>query len=191
MTRKNLLVVGLLGCSALAFAGCPSGDSTKKAVAAVTKKTVGATKSALAGVAEGIDEGRKEAVGRDGAHIVTTYAEITKLLGIELLAVGADDKGHLRVTLGFANNADRPVCVSGWSAKSEIMVLDKNGYVKRLTTDLKEFTIPAKAKDKVDFLFDNVAPDDAVTMRFFEGEISLKKKVDAPKKDAPVKAEEK
>jgi hypothetical protein len=179
--QKKLITVGLLGCIGLAFTACPSSESTKNAVAVVTKKTVGVTKSAIAGVAEGIDAGRKETVGFDGAHVVSTYAEITKLLTIELLKADADDKGHLRVTLGFANDTDAPVRLSGWSAKAEILVLDKNGYVKRLTNDLPQTTIPAKAKDKVDFLFD-IAPEDAVTMRFFEGEISLAKDAKAATK---------
>ncbi|MDR3229601.1 MAG: hypothetical protein LBT53_09420 [Puniceicoccales bacterium] len=172
MAQRNLFIGALLACAGLVFTGCPSGESTKNAVAAAAKKTVGVAKSAVAGVAQGVDEGRKETVGLDGAHVVSTYAEITKLLGIELLKVGADDKGHLRVTLGFANNTDTPVRMSGWGTKTEILVLDKDGYVKRLTKDLPEITIPAKAKDKVDFHFD-IAPDKAVTMRFFEGEISL------------------
>ena len=165
----------------LALTGCPSGDSTKKAVGTVTRKTVETAKGVFSGVAEGIDEGRKQTTGVDGASVVTTFAEMQDKVRCEILGIEENAENDMvMITLGLANDTDAPIRVSGLGASDQVMLLDKSGYVGRVRRAPMDVTIPAKAKEKAVLVF-NGKVKDFVTLRIIGGEISL---ADAPVTDA-------
>ncbi|MBU8975980.1 hypothetical protein JI752_007465 [Lysobacter sp. MMG2] len=58
------------------------------------------------------------------------------------------------VTLGFSNAADAPVRVTGLAMGGHVTALDDDGYACKTVSAINEFTVPAKAKLKVDFAFD-------------------------------------
>lgn len=173
MSFPKFFSCALLSAASLLLAGCPSGDDTKKAVGTATQKTVGAAKGALSGIAEGIEEGRKETTGLDGAKVVSKYAEMEGIIGLEILAVADNESGRATLTLGFANSAEHPVRITFPNPSSDIMLLDHDGYVTRLSHGPLEVTIPAKAKDKAEFSFEMPAAK-AANLRFLGQDIPLK-----------------
>lgn len=159
--------------AALLLTGCPSGNTTKKAVGTVTRKTVETAKGVFSGIAEGVDEGRKQTTGVDGASVVTTFAEMQERVGCEILGIEDDTtRGVVIVTLGLANETDAPIRVSGLASSDQVMLLDKSGYVTRIRRAPSEVTIPAKAKEKAQLEFNGKAAD-FVTLRLLGGEVSL------------------
>ncbi|MDF9826723.1 hypothetical protein M2103_001601 [Ereboglobus sp. PH5-5] len=161
------------GFAILALTGCPSGNSTKKVVGTVTKKTVETAKGVFSGISEGIDEGRKQTTGVDGASVATTFAEMQGKVSFEILSVEDDEtRGAVIVTLGLANETDAPIRVSGLAASDQVMLLDKSGYVARVQRAPTNVTIPAMAKEKARLEFTGKAADFA-TLRLLGGEVSL------------------
>ena len=173
MKLSKLFSFALLSSASLLLVGCPSGDDTKKVVGAATKKTIGSAKGALSGIAEGIEEGRKETVGIDGARVISKYAEMQNLVGLEILSLEGSEGGSATITLGFANSAEHPVRITFANRATDVMLLDHDGYVTRLDHGPLEITIPAKAKDKAEFSFALPAAK-AATLRFLGHDISLK-----------------
>lgn len=172
MSFSKVFPFALLASASLLLTGCPSGDDTKKVVGAATKKTIGSAKGALSGIAEGIEEGRKETVGIDGAKVISKYAEMQGLVGLEILTVTDDAQGRATLTIGFANSAEHPVRLTLPNQSSDIMLLDQDGYVARLSHGPMEITIPPKAKDKAEFSFELPAAK-AATLRFLGQDIPL------------------
>ncbi|MEJ1096766.1 MULTISPECIES: hypothetical protein [unclassified Pseudoxanthomonas] len=136
------------------IAGC-SGEDAEKTTSGAVSKAVELAKGAMTGVSKGVEEGRKASSSADGALLVSTGNELKSALDGEVLRTGqATDGSSVEVTLGFSNPADVPVRVTGLIAGRHMTALDKDGYACETLSAAEEFTVPAKAKLKVEMVFD-------------------------------------
>jgi len=128
---RLLLFVCVLG-------GCKDITST------IVGGTIGTSKEIVAGVTEGVQEGRKQGESIDGAVIVTTAEELRANGAVSVYAVRAGVEG-VELVLAFENKGERPMRVGGL----EIMALDPDGFVLRPLKSPGELTVPALAKDQL------------------------------------------
>ncbi|MDR2981272.1 MAG: hypothetical protein LBV12_03390 [Puniceicoccales bacterium] len=147
----NFLSSAMLCAAVFCLTGCP-GESTKKAVSTVTGKTVENVKGTFAGISEGIDEGRKQVIGPDGAIVLTSLVGMDGKLSAEILKVEQGSPSYIFVTVGFANETEQDYRLT--KIFDTAMLLDKEGYVTRLSGDIDDVTVPAKAKDKTTLKFE-------------------------------------
>lgn len=145
-------VVGIAGCS---------GDNAEKTASGAVSKAVEMAKGAATGVTKGVDDGRKSSNSSDGAIIVSNGSDLKAALTGEVLEVASkqpgdepSDAAKAVATLGFQNTAASPVRVTGLAHDSHVTALDSEGYACATRSVGDEFTVPAKAKFKVDMAFD-------------------------------------
>ncbi|CAN7244814.1 hypothetical protein LJR143_000900 [Pseudoxanthomonas sp. LjRoot143] len=132
------------------LAAC-SGDNAEKAASGAVSKAVELAKGAATGASKGVEEGRKASTSIDGAVIVSSGDELKAALTGAVLAADKDEPA--RVTLGFANDGDAPVRVTELSQGNHVTGLDSEGYACSTVHVVDEFTVPAKAKLKVELGF--------------------------------------
>lgn len=163
MNTKTLLSATMLAGATFFLAGCP-GESTKKAVGKVTETVVENVKGAASGVSEGFESGRKQVTSADGAIVLGTAGEMEGKLVPEI--VNVENHGDRTVvTLGFANDTGQTYRVT--NLKDSVVLLDKSGYVTRVTGDIiADVTVPSKAKDKIELTFSGSA-DKFAKIRIF------------------------
>ena len=90
----------------------------------------------------------------------------------EVLQAQAGDT--IQVTLGFSNAGDAPVRVTKLSENNNVTALDSEGYACTTQGADFEFTVPAKAKLKVDMSF--TCGDKAIAkVRLFDTEYEVAK----------------
>ncbi|MBD9479973.1 hypothetical protein [Pseudoxanthomonas sp. PXM02] len=128
-----------------------SGDNAEKAASGAVSKAVELAKGAATGASKGVEEGRKASTSIDGAVIVSSGDELKAALTGTVLSADKDESA--RVTLGFANDGDAPVRVTELSQGNHVTGLDSEGYACSTVQAVDEFTVPAKAKLKVEFGF--------------------------------------
>lgn len=148
MQSIRVLVPLSLACL---LAAC-SGDNAERAASGAVSKAVELAKGAATGASKGVEEGRKASTSVDGAVIVSSGEELKIALTGTVLGVATD--GPTVATLGFANDGDAPVRVTELSQGNHITGLDSEGYACSTVQAVDEFTVPAKAKLKVDMRFD-------------------------------------
>ena len=136
--------------AAVALAAC-SGDNAEKAAAGTVSKAVELVKGAATGASKGVEEGRKASTSVDGALIITSGKELGSSLSGEVLEAKAGDT--VVVTLGFVNAGDVPVRVTELAQNNHVTALDGEGYACTTQSVDDEFTVPAKAKLKVEMAF--------------------------------------
>ena len=133
--------------AALILLAC-SGDMVQSCTSKMVGKTVEATKGVTTGVAEGIEEGRKAGGSVDGAHLVSSMAELASTGGITVAAVEPIDDTSSRVVLAVENTSEQPLRVIGLT----VSVLDTQGFVQKPTDSIpSEVTVPPRAKERVAF----------------------------------------
>ncbi|MBL8254994.1 MAG: hypothetical protein JNJ62_00170 [Pseudoxanthomonas mexicana] len=144
----NLLPMAVMS---IMLAAC-SGENAEKAASGAVSKAVELAKGAATGASKGVDDGRKASTSIDGAVIVSSGAELKASLTGGVLAAQKDDA--TLVTLGFANEGAAPVRVTELSQGGHVTGLDGEGYACTTLQAGDEFTVPAKAKLKVEMRFD-------------------------------------
>ncbi len=132
------------------LAAC-SGDNAEKAASGAVSKAVELAKGAATGASKGVEEGRKASTSVDGAVIVSSGEELKAALTGTVLSTDKDEP--TRVMLGFANDGDAPVRVTELSQGNRVTGLDSEGYACSTVQAVDEFTVPAKAKFKVELVF--------------------------------------
>jgi len=142
LTAAVLSVCSLSACS---------GDNAEKAASGTVSKAVELVKGAATGASKGVEEGRKASTSVDGAMIVSSGKELGSSLTGEVLEARTGDP--IVVTLGFANPGDMPVRVTELAQNNHVTALDGEGYACATQSVVDEFTVPAKAKLKVDMAF--------------------------------------
>lgn len=135
--------------TAVALAAC-SGDNAEKAASGTVSKAVELVKGAATGASKGAEEGRKASTSVDGALIVSSGKELGSSLSGEVLEAKAGEA--VVVTLGFANPGEVPVRVTELAQNNHVTALDE-GYACATQSVDDEFTVPAKAKLKVEMAF--------------------------------------
>lgn len=136
---------------AFLLAAC-SGDNAEKAASGAVSKAVELAKGAATGASKGVEEGRKASTSVDGASIVSSGEELKASLTGSVLAIMTN--GATSATLGFANEGDAPVRVTELSQGNHVTGLDGEGYACNTLQAADQFTVPAKAKLKVEFTFE-------------------------------------
>ena len=147
MQSIRILVPFSLACL---LAAC-SGDNAEKAASGAVSKAVELAKGAATGASKGVEEGRKASTSVDGALIVSSGEELKTALTGTVLSVATE--GSTVVTLGFANEGDAPVRVTELSQGNHVTGLDGEGYACSTLQAADEFTVPPKAKLKVEVSF--------------------------------------
>lgn len=144
--RYALLAVSLAGLCAC------SGENAEKATSGAVAKAVELAKGAATGASKGVEDGRKASSSADGAVIVSTGVELSAALQGEVLRASRGAPTH--VTLGFTNDGEAPVRVTELSQGGNVTALDGEGYACVTRQTDFEFTVPARAKLKVEMEFD-------------------------------------
>lgn len=129
-----------------------SGENAEKAASGAVSKAVELAKGAATGASKGVEEGRKASTSVDGALIVSSGEELKAVLAGSVLSAKKGDA--IQVTLGFTNDGTAPVRVTELSLGGHVTGLDNEGYACTTLQADDEFTVPAKAKLKVDMRFD-------------------------------------
>lgn len=151
------------------LAAC-SGDNAEKAASGAVSKAVELAKGAATGASKGVEEGRKASSSVDGAVIVSNGAELKAALTGTVLTAKSDASTQVaQVTLGFANDGAAPVRVTDLSQGNHVTGLDAEGYACTTLHAGDEFTVPAKAKLKVDLSF-HCADKALATVRLYDVE---------------------
>jgi hypothetical protein len=148
--RVSTSLLSMVAMSML-LAAC-SGENAEKAASGAVSKAVELAKGAATGANRGVDEGRKATTSVDGALIVSSGEELKAALTGSVLSAKKDDA--TQVTLGFTNDGAAPVRVTELSQGGHVTGLDNEGYACTTLQAGDEFTVPAKAKLKVDMRFD-------------------------------------
>lgn len=151
MTRVGS--AALFALFALTLTHC-SGETTKDAVGTVTKKTAENIKGAVAGIAIGIEEGRKQVTSSDGAVVIDKANELDGKITIEIIKHVRTENG-VAITISFANTTEQPYRITGGIfGKDAILALDKEGFVARAKNEISDLTVPPQAKDVAVFHFE-------------------------------------
>lgn len=138
-----------------------SGETAKDATAAVVGKGIEVSKGAVNGIAAGVEQGRKNAESADGAHIVSTDAELKSTGGARVGEVVADGEGA-RIDILIENTADKPLRAT----RLDVIVLDTDGVVATSTVASTELTVPAKAKARL-AVTTTLKPEKVGTVRLY------------------------
>lgn len=150
-----------------------SGDSAEKAATGAVSKAVELAKGAATGASKGVEEGRKASTSVDGAVIVSSGDELTAALTGAVLTAKNDASTQLaQVTMGFVNDGAAPVRVTDLSQGNHVTGLDGEGYACTTLHPGDEFTVPAKAKLKVDLSF-HCADKALATVRLYDVEYAV------------------
>jgi hypothetical protein len=162
----------LLTCAmTFALSGC-SGDDAENATSGAVSKAVELTKGAITGAGKGVDEGRKASASADGAMIVSNGKELSAALTGEVLEAKSGDS--VEVVMGFANAGDAPVRVTELSLNNHVTALDSDDFACETKSVTDEFTVPAKAKLKVNLQFVCDGKDIA-KVRLYDSEYAVAK----------------
>lgn len=157
--------------SALMLLGC-SGEKTRKTTSKVTGKTVENIKGMLTGVVDGVEEGRKQTIGLDGALVVTTKEDLAGKVGISVYRLEDNPSGNAMLTFALSNQLDVPVRVSGLAQGHNMVMLDPEGFAITLVSRERDITIPPRAKERAAFIFGAPASQ-CKTFRLFGEEVAL------------------
>lgn len=151
-------------------------SDSRESAANLTKNAIKLGKEVLGGISQGVDEGRKEAEGVDGAVIVTTMEELEAHVDVQLLKVRSSAEGRkTQIEIGLKNRSDQPVRIANLGDRSAILLLDTEGYAQELDkagVHPGELTIPARAGKKHHLLF-AIPPSKAQALRMWQREFSL------------------
>lgn len=147
----------------------------KDFISEATKSAISFSKDILKGLNDGVDEGRKDAEGVDGAITVTHVEELERYITVEILEVsGKDNSTH--VTVGFKNREEKPVRIANMDDRRIVLLIDSDGYSQELSKhsrDRSEFTVPASTGKKHTFIF-NTGVDKADKIRLWNKNYDLK-----------------
>lgn len=131
---------------------------TKDTVSDVTRSVVTFGKELFGGVNDGVDQGRAQSEGVDGAVVVTDLQGLNQHVDVEILRVTAQaDAPRTVIEVGFKNKTDKPVRIANLDDQGVVLVIDKSGYATGLTRSSlhgAELTVPPKAGLKHRFEFD-------------------------------------
>lgn len=154
-----------------------SACDSKETAAEATKNVIKIGKDILGGVNQGVDEGRKESTGIDGAVVVTNIDELEKSVDIELLMVRSlSNDQRTEVEIGFKNKSNTPIRIANLDDKATVILLDTDGYAQELDNNNRhsaEITIPASAGKKHSFLF-NIPVSKAKILRLWNKDYEIK-----------------
>lgn len=159
MTIQRVVLIALF-----TLAGCK--DVAEK----VTEKSISAVKETTKGIAEGVEQGRKSGESLDGATLVSSMAELADKGSVSVYAV-APTEGGTEVTLAVENTTDKPLRLT----KLEFLALDVEGFTKKPGTAPSEFTVAAKAKDKLVLTLAE-KPEKLAKIRVWASDFELPKK---------------
>ncbi len=173
--KKFILILALVFfCSNYVYA------DAQETITKTTKNVIKFGKNFLKGLNDGVDEGRKEATGVDGAVTVTNVEELEKYVTVEILSILSEKKdSETHVTVGFKNRADKPVRIANLDDKGIILLIDSDGYSQALSNRSRrsaELTIPSGTGMKHTFIFDiNIKKADKI--RLWNKEFPLQKEI--------------
>jgi len=137
---------------ALTLSRC-SGETTKDVVGTIAKKTTENLKGTVAGIATGIDEGRKQVVSSDGAVVIDKASELEGKIVVEVMK-HLKSEGQVAITVSFANTTEQAYRITGLFKHDVVLALDKDGFVTRAKSDVADLTVPPRAKDLAVFHFE-------------------------------------
>lgn len=168
--KKGVVVIALsLLCANV-------GADTKNVISATTKSVITFEKDLMKGLNDGVDEGRKNAEGADGAVTVAHVDEGEQYISAEVQGVEiADDDTGKKVTVGFKNNEDKPARIANMDDKGIVLLIGSDGYSQGLSADNRyavEFAVPPKTGSRHVFKSD-ISMDKASRIRLWSQENDL------------------
>ena len=166
------LKLGLAAFGIIVLVSACSGDNAEKAATGAVSKAVELAKGAATGVGKGVDEGRKASTSADGAVIVSNGKELSAALTGEVLQAKSGEL--IDVSMAFANQGDSPVRVTELSINNHVTGLDAEDFACTTQSTMDEFTVPAKAKLKIDMQF-NCDGKAIAKVRLFDTEYAVSK----------------
>ncbi len=166
------LKFGLAAFAIIVSVSACSGDNAEKAASGAVSKAVELAKGAATGVGKGVDEGRKASTSADGAVIVSNGKELSAALTGEVLQAKSGEL--IDVSMAFANKGDAPVRVTELSINNHVTALDAEDFACTTHSTMDEFTVPAKAKLKIDMQF-NCDGKAIAKVRLFDTEYAVSK----------------
>lgn len=166
---RALTLLCILGMSNATYA------DAKDMISEATKSAISFGKDMLKGLNDGVDEGRKDAEGVDGAVTVTNVEELEQYVKVEVIEVFGED-AQTHVTLGFKNQETKPVRIANMDDHRIVLLIDSEGYSQEQSDRSRrqsEFTIPANTGKKHTFMF-NIGVDKADKIRLWSKDYDLK-----------------
>lgn len=153
MRARHYLLFPLFGL--LSLSGCDGcGGCIKNTTKTVTENTVKGAKNALSGISEGIEEGRKDGEGIDGAVVVSTYDEIDAHVEVSVLSATASADNRVELEISFSNKSDKPVRIIGLNEAKNMTLIDAQGFSTYIKSGPAQVTVQAGAKEKYKFVFE-------------------------------------
>lgn len=151
---KRILALSLLVCSHVVCATESGSNGVTEATKNVVSGIVEFGKNLIEGADEGVDEGRKTGLSKDGALIVDNGAELATLLDVQLLTVSQENETDTAIEVGFKNGNDQPVRLINLNESENVIAIDQDGYATNLGRgNPQDLTIPSQAGKKQRFIF--------------------------------------
>ncbi|MEQ4925016.1 hypothetical protein [Proteus hauseri] len=174
--KKILIASTMLIMASSAFAAAEQESSAiKEGVKVFTSSITTASKDALSGIKDGVDEGRKSGSSVDGAVIIYDKDNLSKYTTIKTLSIEPVGENRHLVTLAVKNTSDSLIRLTNLNEKMNLYVLDGDDFVAYLATPHEDISIPAKTATKLRLEFKDTESE-PVKMRLYEYEFELKKK---------------
>jgi hypothetical protein len=144
-SSSRLALVAVVAAAILQLVAC-SGETTKDVTGAVVGKAIEVGKGTATGIAEGVEQGRKNAESADGAVIISNADELAKVGGVTLGEVAPAGE-QAKVAILVENKGDKPARVTNIA----VIALDTDGVVIPTTPSSSEVTVPPHAKSRYEF----------------------------------------
>ena len=153
----------------LTLAGC-TGERAKEATSAVIGKAVEVGKGTASGIADGVEQGRKDAPSVDGALVITKWDDLAAHGGATVLGKKATEgvAGQTTVEIAIENTGDQPMRLSG----VEILGFDADGFAVNPASPAIDQTVPANAKVKASVQF-AAAPEKLAKIRIWTHDLPV------------------
>ncbi|MDR1871695.1 MAG: hypothetical protein LBS60_07190 [Deltaproteobacteria bacterium] len=131
----------------------------RSGVAAVVGGAVSGAKETLAGVTEGIDEGRKSGQSLDGAILIVSQEDFVNMTKARILKVEDLSQGKYQITLAIDNDKDKPIRLTNLFVDANVVLIDEDGFSYRLPkqfTEGSDVTVLPKSSERVRLTFEGV-----------------------------------
>lgn len=147
----------------------------KDGVKIFTSSVTTGSKDALAGIKEGIDDGRKSGSSVDGAIVIFDKDNLNKYTTIKPLSVESVGDNKYLITLAIKNISDSVIRLTNLSEQQSLFILDEDDFITYLDKPQADITVPNKAATKLRVEFSGV-DSKPKTIRIFGYDIDLNNK---------------
>ena len=138
----------------LIISACSDSQDT---TAEATKSVVKFSKEVLGGISSGIDEGRKEAEGIDGAVIVTNIEELEQNVEIELLKVRSlNNDQKTEIEIGLKNSSEKPIRIANLDDRATVLLMRLPSHQKQVKNTIYFLISPYQKLRYLDYGIKNM-----------------------------------